>query len=156
VPLSAARGLATVEASGIAVPAPSCEGERVAVTRVHVIVPVNDAAESLRFYRDVLGFVGGEERPPFTIVRVSASCILQLAPWGTEGNMHLAFAMSGAEFDAVFARIRRAGVPFGDAFHDSDNLRGPGDEDGARGHGKAVYLMDPNRHLIEIRHYPGE
>jgi hypothetical protein len=57
---------------------------------------------------------------------------------------------------AVFARIRRAGVPFGDAFHDSDNLRGPGDEDGARGHGKAVYLMDPNRHLLEIRHYPGE
>jgi hypothetical protein len=44
VPLSAARGLATVEASGIAVPAPSCEGERVAVTLDHVIVPVNDAA----------------------------------------------------------------------------------------------------------------
>jgi hypothetical protein len=32
-------------------------------------------------------------------------------------------------------------------------MRGPGDEDGARGPGKAVYLFDPSKHLIEIRHY---
>jgi catechol 2,3-dioxygenase-like lactoylglutathione lyase family enzyme len=119
----------------------------------HLIVPVNDAAESVTFYRDVLGFADEGERPPFSVVRVSPDLTLQLAPWGTEGNMHLAFAFEPAEFDAVFASVRAAGVAFGDAFHDSANMRGPGDEDGARGPGKAVYLMDPNKHLIELRYY---
>jgi hypothetical protein len=32
-------------------------------------------------------------------------------------------------------------------------MRGPGDEVGAQGPGKAVYLFDPSKHLIEIRHY---
>jgi catechol 2,3-dioxygenase-like lactoylglutathione lyase family enzyme len=122
----------------------------------HVIVPVNDAAESLRFYTEVLGFADGGLQPPFTVVRVSDRCTLQLAPWGTDGHMHMAFAMAAAEFDALFDRIRRAGARFGDTFHESDNMRGPGDEPGARGPGKAVYLMDPNQHLIEIRYYPGE
>jgi catechol 2,3-dioxygenase-like lactoylglutathione lyase family enzyme len=120
----------------------------------HVIVPVNDATESVRFYRDVLGFADEGERPPFSVVRVSPGLTLQLAPWGTEGNMHLAFAMEPVEFESAFGRLRAAGVPYGDAFHDSANMRGPGDEDGARGPGKAVYLMDPNNHLIELRYYP--
>jgi catechol 2,3-dioxygenase-like lactoylglutathione lyase family enzyme len=121
----------------------------------HVIVPVNDASESVAFYRDVLGFVDEGERPPFSVVRVSEDLTLQLAPWGTEGHMHLAFAMDPTEFETSFARLRAAGIPYGDAFHDSANMRGPGDEDGARGPGKAVYVTDPNRHLIELRYYPG-
>jgi len=120
----------------------------------HVIVPVHDAAESVRFYRDVLGFADEGERPPFSVMRVSPDLTLQLAPWGTEGHMHLAFAMEPVEFDAALGRVRAAGVPYGDTFHDSANLRGPGDEDGARGPGKAIYLMDPNKHLIELRYYP--
>jgi hypothetical protein len=35
-------------------------------------------------------------------------------------------------------------------------MRGPADEDGARGSGKAIYLMDPNNHLIELRYYGSE
>jgi catechol 2,3-dioxygenase-like lactoylglutathione lyase family enzyme len=119
----------------------------------HVIVPVNDAAESVRFYRDVLGFADEGERPPFSVVRVSPELTLQLAPWGTEGHMHLAFAFEPADFEAAFERLRAAEVACGDAFHDSANMRGPGDEDGAHGPGKAVCLMDPNNHLIEIRYY---
>lgn len=125
----------------------------VSVELDHLIVPVNDATESLRFYTGVLGFDDDGVRPPFTVVRVSERCTLQLAPWGTEGHMHLAFAMTPGKFDEVFARVRDAGVPFGDTFHDSTNGRGPGDEDGARGPGKAIYLMDPNQHLIELRYY---
>src|SRR5262245_34086229 len=119
----------------------------------HMIVPVNDAQSSIAFYRDVLGFADDGEQPPFSVVRVSADLTLQLAPWGTGGGMHLAFAMSRADFDEVFARIRASGVAFGDSFHDVGNMQGPGDERGARGAGKAVYVFDPDRHLIEIRHY---
>ena len=61
--------------------------------------------------------------------------------------------MTPEEFDAAFARIKEAGIPYGDSFHDVGNMRGPGNEFGARGMGAAVYLFDPNQHLIEIRHY---
>ena len=119
----------------------------------HLILPVNDVFASVAFYEDVLGFRCEGDRPPFTVLRVADDLTLQLAPWGTEGGVHLAFALPRAEFDAAFARVRAAGIPFGDSFHDVGNGRGPGDEDGARGPGKAVYLLDPSRHLIELRHY---
>ena len=98
---------------------------------------------------EILGLRYEGERDPFSVVRVS----LQLAPWGTTGGYHLAFAMPRSEFDAVFTRIRDASVAYGDSFRSVGNMRGPGDEDGSRGPGKAVYAFDPSEHLIEIRHY---
>jgi catechol 2,3-dioxygenase-like lactoylglutathione lyase family enzyme len=119
----------------------------------HIILPVNDAAESVSFYTDVLGFVDEGEQPPFSVVRVGSGCTLQLAPWGTDGNWHLAFAMSRVELDDALQRLRSTQTPFGDSFHDAANGRGPADSDGARGSGAAIYLLDPNRHLIELRTY---
>ena len=119
----------------------------------HLILPVNDVDASVAFYGDVLGFVPEGQSGPFTVVRVNADLTLQLAPWGTTGGVHLAFAMPRAEFDATFDRIRATKVPYGDSFHTADNGRGPGREDGAHGPGAALYLLDPNQHLIEIRHY---
>jgi catechol 2,3-dioxygenase-like lactoylglutathione lyase family enzyme len=72
---------------------------------------------------------------------------------GTTGGEHLAFSMAPAEFEAVFGRIRVAGVPYGDSFHDVGNGRGPGRELGSHGLGASLYFFDPNQHLIEIRHY---
>ena len=119
----------------------------------HLILPVNDAEASMRFYVDVLGCTDEGRQPPFTVVRVNPDLTLQLAPWGTEGNIHLAFAMPAPDFDQTFARIRAAGIEYGDSFHAVGNMQGPGDEPGARGPGRAVYCFDPNHHLIEIRHY---
>jgi catechol 2,3-dioxygenase-like lactoylglutathione lyase family enzyme len=119
----------------------------------HAILVVNDAAESVRFYTEIVGCTAEPDAPPFSVVRVTPDLTLQLAPWGTEGGTHLAFAMSRAEFDATFARVRDAGIEYGDSFHAVGNMKGPGDEPGARGDGKAVYFFDPNQHLIEIRHY---
>lgn len=119
----------------------------------HLILAVNDVPASVAFYVDVLGFRCEGERGPFTVVRVADDLTLQLAPWGTGGGVHLAFALPRADFDAAFARVRDAGIAFGDSFHDAGNGRGPGDEDGARGPGKAVYVFDPSKHLIELRHY---
>lgn len=119
----------------------------------HLILPVNDRDASVAFYRDVLGFAHEGERGPFSVLRVDAGTTLQLAPWGTEGNLHLAFAFSRSDFESVFERLRAAGLAYGDSFHAADNRRGPGDEEGARGPGKSLYLLDPNRHLIELRCY---
>jgi catechol 2,3-dioxygenase-like lactoylglutathione lyase family enzyme len=119
----------------------------------HMILRVNDRAKSIAFYTEVLGLSYEGERDPFSVIRVTPEFTLQLAPWGTEGGEHLAFAMLRREFDQVFRRVREAGIDYGDSFHAVGNMRGPGEEAGARGPGKAVYFCDPSKHLIEIRHY---
>jgi catechol 2,3-dioxygenase-like lactoylglutathione lyase family enzyme len=118
----------------------------------HLILAVNDKAESIRFYTEILSFSYEGERAPFSVIRVNPGLTLQLAAWGTSGGEHLAFAMTRPEFDVVFRRVREAGIPFGDAFASVGNMQGPGDEVGSRGPGKAVYFFDPNKHLLEVRH----
>jgi len=121
----------------------------------HIILKVNDVAASAAFYEQILGFADEGERAPFRIVRVSDAFSLQLAPWGTEGGEHLAFALDRPAFDETFARIRAAGVPYGDSFHAVGNQKAPGKEIGSRGVGDVVYFFDPNKHLLEIRVYGG-
>jgi catechol 2,3-dioxygenase-like lactoylglutathione lyase family enzyme len=119
----------------------------------HLILNVNDVEASVAFYTAIMGFGDDGADGPFRVVRVSPDTTIQLARWGSEGGEHLAFALSPEEFAATFGRIREAGVPYGDSFHDVGNMQGPGDELGARGGGPTLYLFDPSRHLIEIRHY---
>lgn len=61
----------------------------------HLIVNVNDARVSVAFYARVLGFTHEGEDGPFSVLRVNESLTLQLAPWGTTGGAHLAFALTG-------------------------------------------------------------
>ena len=119
----------------------------------HLILQVNDAKATADFFERVLGFASEGQQGPFTVVRVSTETTLQLAPWGTKGGEHLAFALAKNEFDAAFARIRELGIDWGDSFHTVGNKKPPGDEVGARGMGKSIYFFDPNKHLVEIRHY---
>jgi catechol 2,3-dioxygenase-like lactoylglutathione lyase family enzyme len=119
----------------------------------HIILATNDLAESTAFYVRVLGFEDEGRDGPFAVVRVSPEFTLQLAPWGTKGGEHLAFAITKDEFDATFQRLIDAGIAYGDRFDSVGNMRGPGEEGGARGKGKALYFFDPNQHLLEIRHY---
>jgi catechol 2,3-dioxygenase-like lactoylglutathione lyase family enzyme len=119
----------------------------------HLILNVNDLDASVAFYAKVLGFKLEGQDGPFTVIRVSDDFTLQLAPWGTKGNEHYAFALPRAEFDRVFALIKEKGIPYGDSFHSVGNNSGPGSESGAKGPAPTVYLNDPNNHLIEIRTY---
>src|SRR4051812_36042309 len=121
----------------------------------HLILKVSDARASSDFYASVLGFTCEAMDGPFTVVRVNDGLTLLLAPWGTSGGEHLAFALTRAEFDDTFARIRESGIDYGDSYHAVGNRKGPGDEGGSRGVGKAIYFFDPDKHLIEIRHYEG-
>ena len=123
------------------------------VTLDHLILAVNDRDASVRFYTEVMGFGDEGEDGPFAVIRVSPETTLQLAPWGTQGGEHLAFALSPEEFAAAFDRVKEAGLPYGDSFHDVGNMQGPGEETGAKGLGPTVYLFDPNGHLVELRHY---
>lgn len=119
----------------------------------HLILNVNETASSVDFYVNVLGFALAGEDGPFTVIRISDDFILQLAPWGTGGNEHLAFALSREDFDSALARIKARGIAYGDSYHAVGNNLGPGLETGARGPAPTLYLNDPNNHLIEIRTY---
>jgi catechol 2,3-dioxygenase-like lactoylglutathione lyase family enzyme len=119
----------------------------------HIILNCSDVAASVDFYVNVLGFTDEGADGPFTVIRVSKEFTLQLAPWGTKGNEHYAFAMSRADFDKAFGRIQEREIPYGDSFHSVGKNSGPGNEVGAMGPGPTVYMFDPNHHLIEIRTY---
>ena len=119
----------------------------------HLILNVNDVPASVDFYVKVLGFELEGEDGPFTVIRVNEEFTLQLAPWGTGGNEHLAFALSREAFDNAFARVKEKGIPYGDSYHSVGNNLGPGVESGARGPAPTLYMNDPNNHLIEIRTY---
>lgn len=84
----------------------------------HMILSGNDRAKSVGFYTRVLGFAyeGQRERTPFSVIRVTPGFILQLAPFGTTGNEHLAFSMSSVEFDQVFQRVRDHAIEYADSF----------------------------------------
>jgi catechol 2,3-dioxygenase-like lactoylglutathione lyase family enzyme len=119
----------------------------------HLILNVNDVSSSVDFYVNVLGFEVEGEDGPFTVIRVNEGFTLQLAPWGTDGNEHLAFAMSRESFDKAFALMKENGIPYGDSYHSVGSNSGPGIESGAKGPAPTLYVNDPNRHLIEIRTY---
>ena len=112
-----------------------------------------DVQKCVDFYVNVLGFELEGEDGPFTVIRVNEDSTLQLAPWGTSGNEHLAFALSREAFDNAFARVKERGIPYGDSYHSVGNNSGPGIESGARGPAPTLYMNDPNNHLIEIRTY---
>ena len=92
----------------------------------HLILNVNEVSSSVDFYVNVLGFELEGEDGPFTVIRVNKGFTLQLAPWGTGGNEHLAFALSREAFDQAFARVKEKGIPYGDSYHSVGNNAGPG------------------------------
>ena len=119
----------------------------------HLILKVNDLDASVRFYVEVMGFTHAGQDGPFTVIKAGPGCQLQLAPWGTPCMEHYAFAVAPAEFDAIFERVRAAGLGYGPTFHAVGTNTGPGEEVGACGPAPTLYFNDPNLHLIEIRAY---
>jgi len=119
----------------------------------HIIVHVNNVEQTVAFWTDVMGVKSDGASGPFTILRITPELTFQLAPWGTQGGSHYAFALPNREFDAVFSIIKSKNIPYGDSYHTVGEQTGPGEEDGAKGLGKTIYFFDPNKHLLEIRTY---
>ena len=72
-------------------------------------------------------------------------------------------AVAAEEFDAIFERIKQAGIRYGNATDgfgetgnlvgDGLNMKGPDIEPGARGEGRSLYFGDPSGHSVEIMTY---
>ena len=116
----------------------------------HLILPVSDATQSARFYRDVLGFTHEGRRGPFDVVRVNAQLTLDLMQRTPPDSMHLAFHLDRAAFDAVHERLVARGIAYGAGPFERDGRIAANDY-GARGNALALYFYDPDGHNLEIR-----
>ncbi|MGI5353071.1 VOC family protein [Streptomyces sp. CA-250714] len=121
----------------------------------HTIVYASDKRRSAEFLAGLLGLQVRPQYGPFLPVVTANDVALDFADAGENPvtPQHYAFLVSEEEFDAVFGRIKEAGLTY---YADPGRTR-PGEinhNDGGRG----VYWTDPDGHVLEIitRHYGGE
>lgn len=114
----------------------------------HTIVTAHDKRASARFLADILGLEVSPQYGPFVPVQIPNGVTLDYADADASGPItpqHYAFLVSEDDFDAIFARIREAGLTYwADPFHHR-----PGETNTNDG-GRGAYFDDPNGHNLEI------
>ncbi|WP_432975015.1 VOC family protein [Dactylosporangium sp. CA-233914] len=113
----------------------------------HTIVAARDKETSAKFLAAMLGVPVGARFGPFIPVEMSNGVTLDFIDTGGESvtAQHYAFLVSENEFDAIFGRIREAGV----AYY-ADPHHGQPEQINHRDGGRGVYFDDPNGHNLEI------
>ena len=116
----------------------------------HTIVPACDKAAAARFFASIFGLDFSEKQSDhFAPVRVNETLTLLFDEDTSFDSHHFAFHVSDAEFDAIFERIKKAGLSYGSAPWSVDDGK-LNDWNGGRG----VYFKDPNGHLLELMTMP--
>jgi catechol 2,3-dioxygenase-like lactoylglutathione lyase family enzyme len=113
----------------------------------HTIVPVKDRHASARFFAETFGLChdGSENHGHFAPVRVNDTLTLLFDNAETVRSQHYAFHVSDAEFDAIFERVKRAGLVYGSApWSITDGKLN------SWGGGRGVYFKDPDGHVLEL------
>lgn len=111
----------------------------------HMIVPARDKEASARFFARLFGLAYEGPASHFAAVQVNETLTLDFDTWESFEAHHYAFKVSADAFDAIFARIRDEGIPYGSGPHSVGDLKVD-----RRGGGKRVYFQDPNGHVLEI------
>jgi catechol 2,3-dioxygenase-like lactoylglutathione lyase family enzyme len=116
-----------------------------AIALDHLIVPSRDRLASARSLAGFLGVPWAAEQGSFTPVYVTESLTLDFASRDQFESHHYCFRVSDAEFDAIFDRLRAAGIPY------RSHPRGENDmQINTRLGGKNLYWQDADGHLWEI------
>ncbi len=110
----------------------------------HIIIPAKDKQASAEFLARILGVEAAPQWGPFVPVEVSNGVTLDYADSDDFRPHHCAFLVSESEFDAIYSRIKEAGVSH---YADPGRQR-PGEINHLYG-GRGVYFDDPNGHLME-------
>lgn len=127
-----------------------------AVQLDHTILEVTDLADSVAFYRDVVGLEHRGRTAGFEVILINPDLALDLSEASAPTSRHLALAMDRSTFEATFERIRAAGISYGNSPSTSTNQRGPGRSTGVHGATDSVYFQDPSGHMLEILTYDGQ
>jgi catechol 2,3-dioxygenase-like lactoylglutathione lyase family enzyme len=112
----------------------------------HTIVAAHDKEASARFLADLLGLEVSPQFGPFIPVQIANGVTLDYREEaGSITPQHYAFLVSEDDFEAIFARVRAAGLTYwADPYHRRR------DEINHRDGGRGAYFDDPNGHNLEI------
>jgi catechol 2,3-dioxygenase-like lactoylglutathione lyase family enzyme len=115
----------------------------------HTIVPARDKKTAARFFARIFGLKVSRKGDYFAPVRVNKTLTLLFDEETSFDSHHYAFHVSKAEFDAIFKRIKKAGLVYGSAPWSLDDGK-LNEWNGGRG----VYFKDPNGHVLELMTVP--
>ncbi|MDB5571653.1 MAG: glyoxalase family protein [Hyphomicrobiales bacterium] len=114
---------------------------------VHFTIPVKDLDRSEAFYRDVMGFRKLRRNNHMVFMEAhGTSFVLTLSENPVEPNrgdkhdIHTAFKVTGAAFEAAKAHLAKVGHP---VFREEDRPTGTFQ-------GRSAYFHDPDRNVLEI------
>ena len=121
----------------------------------HVNLKTRDMTRAINFYVDVLGMrLVRAERDDQNEVRFASlrfgDALIDLQPdsgdWEADrgGLNHIALLIEPTDLNALAERFREMGVPV---------TEGPVRRQGAFGYGQALYILDPDGHGVELKHY---
>jgi catechol 2,3-dioxygenase-like lactoylglutathione lyase family enzyme len=115
----------------------------------HVVLLCRDVEASVAYYRDVLGLeaIDVEEwrngEVTFPSVRVDETTIIDLMPGEPDGRNtdHVCLVIEATDLEALAQR------------KELNVVQGPVQRGGAQGTGWSIYVVDPDLHLLELKHY---
>jgi catechol 2,3-dioxygenase-like lactoylglutathione lyase family enzyme len=116
-----------------------------AITLNHTIVPAHDKEASAKFFAQIFGLKYEGAMGHFAPVRVNETLALDFDNWDRFEMHHYAFHLSDSEFDAIFDRIKGAGIPYGSGPFSQNDM-----QINTRRGGRGVYFKDPNGHVLEL------
>jgi catechol 2,3-dioxygenase-like lactoylglutathione lyase family enzyme len=111
----------------------------------HTIVPAHDKEASARFFARIFGLRFDGAVAHFAPVRVNDSLTLDFDTHAGFEIHHYAFRVSEPEFDAIFARVRAEGIPYGSGPFALDDM-----QTNRRNGGRGFYFRDPSGHILEV------
>ncbi len=116
-----------------------------AITLDHTIVPAYDKEASARLFAHLFGLEVETPIGHFAAVRVNDTLTFDFADRKTFEPHHYAFHVGEAEFDAIFARIKEAGLRYGSGPYATEDGR-----INRRNGGRGVYFRDRDGHILEL------
>lgn len=111
----------------------------------HTIIAAADKEESATFLTEILGLEKPLKLGSFAVVQVGEASLDYTNSDDEITSQHYAFLVSEAEFDEIFARIRKRQLTYwADPFRRKEGKINHWDD------GRGCYFNDPNGHLLEI------
>lgn len=133
---------------------------KISITELdHIVLNVSDIEKSLAFYTQVLGLKGERLQEfrkgevGFPSVRINEHTIIDLSPLKKDGGGNATLKGNLNHFCLVVEQDDFPGLVDYLKTHGVEVLQGPVSRWGAKGRATSVYLLDPDRNEIEIRHY---
>jgi|TARA_B110001454_G_scaffold190790_1_gene190158 catechol 2,3-dioxygenase-like lactoylglutathione lyase family enzyme len=118
----------------------------------HIALRVQNVEAALSFYAGLLGLpterveLWRDNQVPFPSVRLNPDTLIDLMEGVSAGSDldHYCLVIEATDMVALKARFEGVGVAV---------QEGPATRWGAHGEGTSLYILDPDGHVVELRHY---